>query len=369
MADLYAILGVSPDATPDEIKRAYRRKARELHPDTGGDEEAFKEVQHAYHVLSDPDRRARYDRFGDEGGARAGADPFDFGAGFGGIGDVIDAFFGGFSGTTRRRSAAHQPGRDVLVRARLVLEEVATGVRRPVEVDVATMCDRCGGTGSSTSAAPTTCATCGGSGQVQRLVRTAFGQLASATACSTCIGTGQTVSDPCDACLGEGRRQRKRTVTIDIPAGVTDGDRLRINGAGEAGRRGAPSGDLYLEVHVEPHDVFERDGRDLWCDVSVPFVHAALGAEVDIPTLTGEVRHLVIPDGSQPGEQLVLRGAGLPARGGGAPGDLHVRLQVDVPRRLTQEERELLERFAELRGEEVPPAGRSLFSRLREAFR
>lgn len=373
MPDLYEILGVARDASPDEIKRAYRRRAREAHPDAGGDEEHFKQVTHAYRILSDPDSRARYDRYGDDGTpqTRGNGDPFGFGAGgFGGIGDVIDAFFGGgFSGHGAARGTRVQQGRDVLVPAEVTLEEVATGVRRTVEVEVAQTCDACGGSGSATGAGAARCSTCGGAGQVQRIVRTAFGQLATATTCPACRGTGETISDPCTGCAGEGRRVASRRVTVEVPPGIEHGDRLRVAGAGEAGRHGAPSGDLYVEVRIAPHDLFERDGRDLWGEVSVPVAHAALGATLTFETLDGDEVELDLPPGTQAGDVLRVRRAGLPTKGGGPRGDLHLQVQVQVPRDLDDEQRELLRRFAQLRGEDAPTRGRGLFTRLRDVLR
>lgn len=372
MADLYELLEVARDASPEEVKRAYRRKARVLHPDAGGDAEAFKEVTRAYEILSDPQKRARYDRFGDDGSGRLTGDQFDFGfAGFGGLSDVIDAFFGGagpFGGGTAR-ARTETPGRDVLVGMELDLEQVAAGTRREVEVDVAVICEACTGSGSRSGARPTACHTCGGAGHVQRVVRSAFGQLATSRPCPDCEGTGRTVGDPCTVCRGEGRHRAQRTITVEVPAGVEDGDRLRVAGAGEAGRRGAAAGDLYVEVRVRPHEVFSREGRDLWCDVTVPFVHAALGATLEVPTIRGESVKLDLPAGTQPGAVLTMRRAGLPKRGGHDPGDQRVRVHVEIPKVETPEEEELLRRFAELRGEGAPPSGRGLFQRLREAFR
>lgn len=378
MADLYQILGVDRSATEEEIKRAYRRRARELHPDAGGDEAEFKELTRAYEVLSDPSKRRRYDAFGDEGPRRAGGDPFGFGAeGFGGLSDVIDAFFGGggggFGGFTTaggsRRRTSHQPGRDVAVAVEVGLEDLVEGVEREVEVEVASVCGECDGSGSRGDGGSVRCPTCGGAGQVQRVMRSAFGQIATARPCPDCRGSGGQIGDPCPGCHGEGRRTERRRVTVQVPAGVEHGDRLRVAGHGEAGRRGARSGDMYVEVHVAPHDTFTRDGRDIWCDISVPLVHAALGAKLQIPTIDGDEETLDLPAGSQPGDVFVIRGAGMPARGGYSRGAMKVRLQVEVPRSLTTEQRELLERFAELRGEEAPPSGKGLFDRLREAFR
>jgi len=369
--DLYEILGVRRDASAEEIKRAYRRKAREHHPDAGGDAELFKELTHAYQVLSDPERRVRYDRFGDDGtpGTRGAAGPFGPG-GFGGIDDVIDAFFGsafggGAGGTRRSRT---EPGRDVLVPVEITLEEVVTGVQREVEVEVAAACEPCGGAGSADGAPAGRCATCGGAGQVQRVVRTAFGQLASATTCPACRGTGRAVSDPCTACGGEGRTVRRRSFAVDIPPGVDEGDRKRVAGAGEAGRQGAAAGDLYVEVRIADHDVYERAGRDLLAEITVPATQAALGGTLTLPTIDGNEVEVSVPAGTQPGQVITVRRAGLPAHGGGRRGDLRLTVRVEVPTDLDAEQRQVLERLAELRGEDHASGGRDLFTRLRGAF-
>ncbi|MEX1163695.1 MAG: J domain-containing protein [Nitriliruptor sp.] len=373
MSDLYELLGVPRDASTDDVKKAYRRAAREHHPDTGGDEEAFKQVTHAYQVLADPDKRARYDRSGDDGtpSTRGGGDPFGFGgAGFGGIGDVIDAFFGSsFGGGGGRGTPRAQPGRDVLVPTELTLEEVAAGVRREVAVEVASACETCGGSGSASGGAATACGQCNGVGQVQRVVRTAFGQLATAAPCAACRGTGRTVADPCTGCGGDGRTSQRNTYTVDVPAGVDEGDRLRVVGAGEAGRQGAPAGDLYVEVRIAEHDLFERDGRDLLAEVTVPVTQAALGGSVTVPTVHGDEVEVEVPAGTQPGSVLRVRQAGLPGRGGGRRGDLRLRVRVQVPTDLDQPQRELLEQLADLRGEHLESRGRGLFTRLRDAFR
>jgi molecular chaperone DnaJ len=356
MADLYGVLGLAPDAATDDIKRAYRRKAREHHPDAGGDAERFKEVTHAYEVLSDPDRRARYDRFGDDGTSRArsgGGDPFGFG---GGIGDVIDAFFGsgsafgggGFGGAPPRE----RNGRDVLVGVEMTLEEVLTGVTRRVAVDVATACDGCGGNGSADGSAPTRCTACGGSGRVQRMVRTPLGSMATAVGCSVCSGTGRAVADACRDCRGEGRRMRRRELDVEVPAGLEDGDRIPQRGQGEAGRQGAPSGDLFVQIQIAPHVRFAREGRALHARVRVPLTTALLGGRVSVPGLGGGELDVEVPAGVQPGEVLLVTRAGLPVRGGGRRGDLHLHVEVDVPRRLGRRERELVRQLAEQRGED-----------------
>lgn len=368
MADLYAVLDLTPDASPEDVKRAYRRKAREHHPDAGGDEERFKEVTQAYEVLSDPERRRRYDRFGDAGAARGGADPFGFGGGFGGIGDVIDAFFGGSFAGARPDAARADGGRDVLVGVDIGLEEVASGVERDVTIEVAGPCATCAGSGTASGEAPVRCPTCAGAGAVRRSVRTAFGQMTTATTCPACGGDGRTVADPCTDCSGEGRRPTSRVVMVTVPAGVEDGDRLLMAGEGEAGRRGAPAGDLVVQVQVRPHPVFVRQGRDLLAELLVPFSHAALGARMRTVDLTGTEREVDVPAGVRPGTVLSVRRAGLPARGGGRVGDLLLRVEIDVPTDLDDDQRALIERLARLRGERLdrPPVGR--LARLRDAL-
>jgi molecular chaperone DnaJ len=364
MADLYGVLGLRPDAGAEEIKRAYRRKAREHHPDAGGDEERFKELNHAYEVLSDPERRARYDRFGDDGTpqARGAGDPFGFGAGFGGgIGDVIDAFFGagfgggggGFGGAPQRERV----GRDVLVGVDLTLDEVLTGVTRRVKVEVASSCDTCAGNGSADGSAPTRCGTCGGSGRVQRMVRTPLGSMATASACGVCAGTGRSVADACRDCRGEGRRMQRRELEVEIPAGLEDGDRIPQRGQGEAGRQGAPAGDLYVQVQVAPHPFLVRDGRSLHTRVNVPLTTALLGGRLRVPSIGGEEHDVEVPAGVQPGQVLLVTRAGLPVRGGGRRGDLHLHVDVAVPQRLGRRERDLVRQWADQRGEDPDGGG------------
>jgi molecular chaperone DnaJ len=356
MADLYATLGLRPDAGPEEIKRAYRARAREHHPDAGGDAERFKEATHAYEVLSDPQRRARYDRSGDDGtpATRASGDPFGFG---GGIGDVIDAFFGsgftgGFGGSGSSGARREQPGRDVLAAVELSLEEVLSGARRSLDLEVATTCATCGGGGSSDGSEPQRCTTCGGAGQVRRAVRTPLGRMETATACPDCAGAGRRVTDPCRDCRGEGRRAESRTVAVDLPAGLEDGDRIPLRGQGEAGRQGARAGDLYVQVQVAAHPNLARDGRTLHTRITVPLTMALLGGTVRVPALAGAEHELQIPAGVQPGAVLTVSRAGLPVRGGGRPGDLLVHVDVEVPRRLDRKQRALVEQLATLRGED-----------------
>jgi molecular chaperone DnaJ len=370
LRDLYEILGVSRDASDDEIKKAYRRRARELHPDAGGNEDEFKELTTAYEVLKNPSARANYDRFGDpRGPGGAAGDPF---AGFGDISDLINAFFGGGGAfSTRGARAPNHAGRDAIIDAVVSLDEAAEGVRRDVEVTVARECEVCQGKGAAPGTDVVQCQTCGGAGQVQQVTRSLFGQMLTTSTCPTCHGTGQQITDPCIACRGEGRRAVSDTVTVDIPPGVDDGTRLRVVGRGEAGRLGAPSGDLYVRVRVKPHPVFTRDGNDLHCELRLSMAQAALGGDVTIETLHGE-EVLHVEPGTQPGAVLNLRRQGMPKlSGGGARGNLYVHCRVETPRHLDEEQSELLRRFADLRGEplgDVTHNGRGLLGRLREAF-
>lgn len=374
MDDLYAILGVDRDATEEDIKRAYRRRARESHPDTGGDESEFKRLTTAYEVLKNPQARANYDQFGDpRGPTGGGGDPF---GGFGDLGDLIDAFFGGGMGgfggggrTRGRTTRARQAGRDAVVDVALTLEEAAAGVRRDLDVTVARPCDACEATGAKGDSAPVTCRTCDGQGAVQQVARSVFGQMLTTSPCPDCRGEGVRIADPCPACRGEGRLETTETVTVDVPPGVDTGTRLRVSGRGEAGRRGGAIGDLYVRVRVAEHEVFTRDGNDLHCELAVPMTQAALGAELKLPTLHGE-EVVTVPPGTQNGEVLTLRRQGMPkVGGGGARGNLHVHCRVLTPTDLDEEQRTLLRQLASLRGEDVPAEHRRLFSRLKGAFR
>lgn len=372
MRDLYEILGVPRDASEDDIKRAYRRRARELHPDAGGDEDQFKELTTAYEVLKNPQARANYDRYGDPrgpAGVGAAGDPF---AGFGDLSDLIETFFGGFGGARASSRAASRGGRDALVDLHLTLEEAAAGARRDVEVSVLRSCDVCDGSGAAPGGeGAVTCRTCGGAGMVQQVRQSVFGQMLTTTTCPTCRGAGTTIADPCDACGGQGRRQTTETVTVDVPAGVDEGTRLRLSGRGEAGFQGARSGDLYVRIRLRRHDVFTREGNDLHCELRLPMAQAALGGELTLPTLDGEAQ-LRVPPGTQSGDVLTLRRHGMPKlNGGGARGDLHVHCRVETPTRLTEEQAALLREFAALRGEDLAdaaPESRGLFGRIREAF-
>ena len=366
MADHYEVLGVARSATPEEIKKAYRRLARENHPDANpndaGAEERFKEITHAYEVLSDPQKRSNYDTFGD---ARpgAGAGFGDFGD-FGGISDLFASFFGGgVSGGGRR---GPMRGADVLAEVRITLEEADTGVERDVEIVTLGECPDCEGSGAAPGTFPTQCTDCGGTGELRQVRRTMLGNVMTATACVRCGGTGQEVKERCPRCSGQGRIQIEDTLTVQVPPGVDDGAQLRVTGRGQAGVRGGRSGDLYVAIAVEEHEVFRRAGEDLACEVRVPMTIAALGGVVQIPTLQGS-EDIEVEPGTQSGEVVRLKGRGMARLRGRGRGELVGLLRVETPEDLDSEQVELLQRFAKLRGEETSEHG--LFDRIKQAFR
>lgn len=359
MADHYETLGISRDASPEEIKRAYRKLARELHPDTNPDPHAaerFKAVSHAYDVLSDPTKKRNYDMFG--------ADRVSGAAGFGdfgGISDLFSTFFGGPS----RPPTGPQRGADVLAEVSVTLEEAVTGVEREVTLDTLAECPDCEGSGAAPGTYPTRCPDCGGSGEIRSVRRTVFGDMMAAATCPRCRGSGRILTSPCKNCRGAGRVRVTDSLVVQIPAGIDEGARLRVTGRGQAGARGGRSGDLYVGVVVEPHAVFQRAGDDLGCEVAVPMTVAALGGKVDVPTLDGGESVDVDP-GTQSGEVVRLKGRGMPRLGGRGRGELVVLLKVETPTDLDREQAETLERLAELRGEKIDE--RKLFDRIKQAF-
>ena len=380
--DYYGTLGVSRDATPEEIKRAYRRLARELHPDVNPDDKAqqrFREVTTAYEVLSDPQKRQIVDLGGDPlsaAGADAGGMGNPFGAAGFGLNDIMDAFFGAAAGGGRRGPQSRvQPGSDALLRMELTLEECLTGVTRDISIDTAVLCDQCTGSGCAPGTSTKTCDTCNGSGEIQSVQRSLLGQVMTSRPCPVCHGYGDIIPEPCQQCAGDGRVRARRNVAVNVPPGVADGVRIRLSAQGEIGRGGGPAGDLFVEVSELPHPTFERQGVDLHGFLDVPMTTAALGAALTLQTLDGP-EEIEIEPGTQPNTELLLPGKGMPKlRSSGrvtGRGDLHVHVRVGVPTDLDAKQTELLRELAALRGEEEPELashhngrGHGLFSRRR----
>lgn len=362
--DFYQILGVERSASQDEIKRAYRRLARENHPDANPDdpeaEARFKQVAEAYEALGDPEKRARYDRFGSSGSR--GGDPF-----MGGLGDLFDAFFNA-GGSGGRADGGPQRGADLEVMTDLTLDEVVNGVAKDVSVRTAVPCDTCEATGAAPGSEAVRCDQCGGSGQIRQVRQSILGQMVTTAACARCAGEGVIVTNPCSDCSGEGRRVEEQTYSVDIPAGVDDGSTLRLTGRGAVGRRGGGAGDLYVQVRVVPHENFVRDGDTLLGQVNVAVTQAALGARVDFESLDGELL-VDVPAGAQSGQTFRFREQGVPRLRGRGRGDLLLTLVVDTPSDLTPEQDELLRLLAKERGEEVKDPGEDgLLGRFKSRF-
>ena len=366
--DYYEVLGVTREASETEIKKAFRGLARELHPDVNDHdpeaEEKFKEAAAAYEVLSNAEQRRTYDAYGHEGIRSGGFDP---GAGFGSIDDIFQAFFGSGAGFGGRRGPAS--GGDIAVAVEVELAEGATGVRREVTYDVVGSCEHCHGNGAEPGTPITTCERCGGAGELRQVTRTPFGQMVRSTACEVCGGAGKIPQEPCGTCGGSGRTRQSRTSAIEVPAGIEDGQRMRITGSGHAGEAGAPPGDLYVEVRVAEDERFEREGSDLISTVAIPATEAMLGTTVTVPTLDGSEEVEVEP-GTQPNTEKVLRGVGLPRLNSRRRGNQRVIFAVFVPTNLSDEQREMAERLDETieEGNLEPPHGDGLFGRVRRAF-
>jgi molecular chaperone DnaJ len=365
LPDLYSVLGVRAEASDDEIKRAYRKLARELHPDVNKDPEAerrFKEISAAYQTLSDPAKRRQYDLFGSgQGGGIPDLFPF------GDMGDLFDVFFGGGVGSRRRgrrRTRTHR-GEDVFLHLTLSFEEAAFGTPKEVSVDTLEACARCQGNGCEPGTHPSRCNRCGGSGEIQDVARSVFGTVMTARPCTVCEGTGQEIAAPCKDCHGEGRLSKKQALTVEIPAGVSDGMELRVSSGGQEGRHGGPAGDLYVALKVKPHPIFERRGQDLVCALPVPMTQAALGAELEIPTLDGEPERVRVDPGTESGTVLRLRGHGVPHLGRRGRGDLFVTVLVETPKARNRDEESLIRQLAEMRGE-MPGKGKGLTGKLRK---
>lgn len=369
MADYYELLEVERDASPDEIKRAYRQRARELHPDANqsdpSSEARFKEVALAYETLSDPQRRQQYDLYG-EAGQRGGAP-----SGGGGLGDIFDMFFNGgspFGGGGQSGPSGPPRGSDLEAVIDLDFEHAVFGCESPVTVRTAVTCPDCDGSGSDVGSGPVTCPDCAGAGQVRRVRQSILGQMVTAGPCGRCNGFGTIIEHPCPGCGGEGRRLEERTYTVDVPAGVDTGATLRLGGRGAIGPRQGSAGDLYVHIRVAPSDRFVRHDDDLVHDLTVSFTQAALGAQITLTTLDGEELVPVEP-GTQSGSVLRFRHKGVPHLQGRGRGDLLVRIVVDTPGDLDEEQKGLLRQLADLRGEVIDPPEQGLFSKLRTAFK
>jgi len=360
-SDYYEILGVSRSADKEEIKRAYRRLARKYHPDVNkepGAEERFKEINRAYEVLSEPEFRDRYDRYGEAGlGAGAGSGGFDV-SDFGGFADIFESFFSGFSGTSssRRRSGPAR-GDDLRKDLKLDFKVAIFGGEQEISVAHLESCSVCGGSGAKPGTRPKVCSTCNGTGQVRRATRTPFGSFTQVSVCPTCMGAGQVIEDKCDACGGAGQRQETKKLKITIPAGVDNGTRLRVSGEGDAGQRGGPPGDLYVYLFVEEDPEFRREGINILSEVKISYLQAILGCRLEINTVDG-LSELVIPPGTQPATVLTLESKGVPRLGNPVSrGDHLITVLIDIPTRITAEERELLEKLAKIRGDRIGKGG------------
>lgn len=370
--DYYELLGVSRNASVEEIKKAYRKLARQYHPDANPDDQnaeaKFKEISEAYVVLCDPEKRASYDRFGHAGVDGQGFGGFNGGFGdFSGLGDIFEMFFGG---GTRRRTGPER-GSDIRADLEISLKEAAFGLEREIKVPRVETCSTCGGSGAAAGSKPVTCSACEGSGQVQFAQSTPFGRIVQSRTCDRCRGTGQIIEKPCPTCRSAGQVRKTRSIKVKVPPGVDTGSRLRLTGEGEAGLRGGPPGDLYVYIHVKPHRIFSREGDDLICEMSISFAQAALGDELEVPTLEGDAK-LKVPEGTQSGTIFRLKGKGVPHVSGYGRGDQHVRVKVVTPTKLSDKQRDLLKEFSRLDGEKAQgqtAAGeKSFFEKMKDAI-
>ncbi|MBN2057583.1 MAG: molecular chaperone DnaJ [Candidatus Saganbacteria bacterium] len=349
--DYYETLGVNKSASADQIKRAYRKLARQYHPDVNKDagaEDKFKEINEAYQVLSDPNKRSQYDYYGSAGGpSGAGFEGFDFGGGgfrgfenFGEFGDIFDMFFGG----SRGRQAGPQRGADLRYDLRISLQDAAKGIEKEILLVHFVGCETCGGSGAKPGTKPKRCETCNGTGQVKQSQRTILGSFTRVMPCSACRGSGQIIENPCPACQGEGRQKKKHTIKAKIPAGIDSGFRVRVAGAGDAGGIGAPPGDLYIFIQVDPHPFFNREGEHIYFRTKISFIQAVLGDEIQVPTLDGATT-LKIPAGTQPNTKFRLKGKGMPHLGSRDRGNLFVLVEVEIPTKLSKKQADLLKQY------------------------
>ena len=366
----YEILGVERNATDADIKRAFRKLAQQWHPDVSSSPEAserFKEINEAYQILSDPKRRQIYDVVGTAGLGEMGGASSPFGEGFGGFGDLFDAFFSGMGGAGAGTRRGRRPaGSDLRYDLRVSFDEAVRGIEKEIEFDLLDRCTTCGGSGGAPGSTPSTCATCGGRGEVRSIRQTMLGQMVNVSECTRCHGEGRIVDTPCQTCRGEGRLKGHKKLRVTIPAGIDEGHQIRLSGEGEAGPRSGPPGNLYVAVHVTPHPALRRDGTELFHELPLSIAQAALGTKVRIPTIEGD-EDLDIRPGIQPGTEIRLRGRGVPhIRRPGTRGDLHVMVRVNVPTKLSKRQRQLLEELAAESGENVASGG--IFDRVKDAL-
>ncbi len=379
--DYYEVLGVSKTATQDELKKAYRKLARKYHPDLNKDNEEaaekFKECNEAYSVLSDDQKRAQYDQFGHaafENGGMGGGGGFGGAGGFGGFGgsgmeDIFDMFFGGQGGRGGNRAkSGPQRGADLRFDLEISFEEAAFGLEKEINLYRDETCDHCHGEGAEPGSKVESCPECNGTGYVRFTQNTMFGQMVNERPCSRCKGEGKIISEPCKECRGKGTVKRNKKLKVKIPAGVDNGSRLRVSGEGEAGAKGGPSGDLYVYLYVKPHKFFERDGTTVLCEVPINIVQATLGADIKVPTLDGQVT-MKVPEGTQPGKVLRLKGKGIPSLRGGSRGDQLVRIKVVVPTKLSDKQKDALRKFADISKDNINPEEKSFMDKVKDFFK
>ena len=373
-SDLYETLGVGRDADEKTLKSAFRKKAMEFHPDRNpGDSEAerkFKDVNEAYDILKDPQKRAAYDQYGHaafDGAGQGGGNPFGGGGfefNFGSFGDIFDEFFGEGGGRSRRRREQSARGQDLRYNLEISLEEAFAGKQTTIRVPTSIACGDCDGSGAEGGAQPTTCPACQGRGRT----RASQGFFTVERTCHACQGTGQVIENPCKTCSGSGRQHRDKTLSVNVPAGVDDGTRIRLAGEGEAGMRGAPAGDLYIFVTIAPHEFFHRDESHIFCAVPIPMTRAALGGQIEVPTVEGTRAKVTIPAGTQTGDRFRLRGKGMSVLRSAARGDMYIEVEVETPRNLTKRQRELLEEFQNEGGDDTAENSKRFFDRVRNMF-
>ena len=371
-ADYYDLLGVERGVDEKALKSAFRKMAMKHHPDRNPDdpsaEKKFKEVNEAYEVLKDPQKRAAYDQFGhaafEQGGGQGGFGAGGFSGGAGGFSDIFEDIFGEMMGGARRgagRSGGRERGADLRYNMEVSLEDAFTGKSAEISVPTAVTCEHCSGTGAKPGSSPVSCTTCGGSGRV----RASQGFFSIERTCPDCHGRGEVISDPCTHCGGQGRVTRERTLSVDIPAGIEDGVRIRLGGEGEAGSRGGPPGDLYIFLTVKPHEFFQRDGADLFCKIPISMTAAALGGQVEVACLDGTKSRIKVPDGTQTGKQFRLRGKGMPIMRSADQGDLYIQVVTETPQNLNKRQRELLEEFEKISSEENSPQSTGFLSKMK----